>query len=291
MAHIQTAEGTKIYYSDWGQGTPVVLIHGWPLNCDMWEKQALFLAEHGLRVITYDRRGFGQSSQTWGGYDYDTLAADLNALMEELDLSGATLIGFSMGGGEVVRYLSRYGASRVAKAVLISSVTPFLLKTADNPDGVDPQVFADIEKEIRKDRFDFLKDFGAKFYGRTIMNRSVSDAVLEWTMAMALTASPRSTLKAAEAWSRTDFRNEMQGIDVPVLVIHGSGDATVPIDVSGRKSAALLPHARLSVYDGEPHGLMITAAERLNQELLEFIHEETLEQHKVAREKSGQILI
>lgn len=160
MAHIQTAEGTKIYYSDWGQGTPVVLIHGWPLNCDMWEKQALFLAENGLRVITYDRRGFGQSSQTWGGYDYDTLAADLNALMEELDLSGATLIGFSMGGGEVVRYLSRYGASRVAKAVLISSVTPFLLKTADNPDGVDPQVFADIEKEIRKDRFDFLKDFG-----------------------------------------------------------------------------------------------------------------------------------
>ncbi len=271
MPFVTTEDGTDIYYRDWGTGAPVVLIHGWPLNGDMWEKQATFLAEHGLRVINYDRRGYGRSGHPWKGYDYDTFAADLNSLIEKLDLRGTTLVGFSMGGGEVVRYLSRYGASRVAKAVLISAVTPYLLKTSGNPDGVDAETFEEIEEQILKDRFGFLKDFGPKFYGRTVLNHTVSEADLEWNQSMALTGSLRSTLAAAKAWSTTDFREEMRRITVPVRIIQGTSDSTVPIDVSGRRSAKILPNATLSEYDGEPHGLFLTAAARLNEELLDFI--------------------
>ncbi len=271
MAYVTAKDGTEIFYKDWGTGAPVVLIHGWPVHGDMWEKQATFLSEHGLRTIVYDRRGFGRSGQPWSGYDYDTMAADLHALMEKLDLRGATLVGFSMGGGEVVRYLSRYGSRRVAKAVLVAAVTPFLLKTGDNPDGVDAKVFEGIEQEIRKDRPAFLKEFGPKFFGRTALKHTVSEAVLEWTQTMALTGSLRSTLETAKSWATTDFRQEMKGITIPTLVIHGTSDATVPIDVSGRRAAKLLPNARLSEYDGEPHGLFLTAADRLNEELLQFI--------------------
>jgi pimeloyl-ACP methyl ester carboxylesterase len=237
----------------------------------MWDKQSNFLAEHGVRVIKYDRRGYGRSGQPWSGYDYDTFAADLNAVLEKLEVRGATLVGFSMGGGEVVRYLSRYGTSRVVKAVLVSSVTPYLLKDSSNPDGVDPKVFADIEENIRKDRPAFLEDFGPKFYGRTTLKHTVSQAELEWTQALAFTGSLRSTLAAAKAWSTTDFREDMKRISVPVRIIHGTADSTVPIDSAGRQSAKLLPNATLNEYDGEPHGLYLTAADRLNAELLEFI--------------------
>jgi pimeloyl-ACP methyl ester carboxylesterase len=271
MAYVAAQDGTEIYYTDWGTGRPVILIHGWPLNSDMWEKQSTFLAEHGLRVIQYDRRGFGKSGKPWGGYDYDTFASDLNAVMEALDVRGATLVGFSMGGGEVVRYLSRYGQARVRNAMLMSAVTPFLLKTDDNPEGLDVKVFAGIEESLRKDRPAFLEEFGETFYGRTSLKHTVSGAELEWTQEMALTGSLRATLAAAKAWSTTDFRNEMKGITVPVLVIHGTGDATVPIDVSARKSVKILPNATLSEYDGEPHGLFLTAPDKLNAELLAFI--------------------
>lgn len=275
MPFVTTQDGTDIYYTDWGSGTPVVLIHGWPLNGDMWEKQATFLAEAGLRVIKYDRRGFGRSGHPWTGYDYDTFAADLNAVVEKLDLQGATLVGFSMGGGEVVRYLSRYGASRVAKAVLMSAVTPFLLKTDDNPEGVDPKIFSDIEAGIRKNRPDFFKEFALKFFGRTTFKHTVSEAELDWNQSMVLTGSLRSTLAAAKAWSTTDFRQDLQKITIPVRVIHGTDDSTVPIDVAGRKSAQLLPNATLSEYNGEPHGLFLTASERINEELLDFVCEPT----------------
>jgi non-heme chloroperoxidase len=271
MAYVVTEDGTEIFYRDLGTGKPVVLIHGWPLSGDSWDKQANFLAEHGLRVIDYDRRGFGRSGQPWSGYDYDTLASDLNKLMEELDLKDATLIGFSMGGGEVVRYLSRYGVSRVSKAVLVSAVTPYLLKTSDNPDGVDPKVFEEIEENLRKDRPAFLSDFGPKFYGRSVVHHTVSEPVLEWTQSMALTGSLRSTLQTAKSWSSTDFREEMKGITIPVLVIHGTSDNTVPIDASGRRSVKILPNATITEYDGEPHGLFLTAADRLNEELLQFV--------------------
>ncbi len=271
MAKVIAQDGTEIFYRDLGRGRPVVLIHGWPLNGDSWDKQANFLLEHGLRVITYDRRGFGRSGQTAQGYDYDTLAADLHALLEKLDLTEVTLVGFSMGGGEVVRYLSRYGASRVAKAVLVSAVTPYLLKGDDNPDGVDAKIFQDNEEQLRKDRFAFLKEFGPKFYGRSAIHHTVSEPVLEWTQLMASTGSLRSTLATAKSWAETDFREEMKRITIPVLVIHGTGDHTVPIDASGRRSAQLLPNSTLSEYDGEPHGLFVTAADRLNEELLQFV--------------------
>jgi len=271
MPYLETDDGVELYYRDWGTGAPVVLIHGWPVNNEMWEQQANFLAENGLRVITYDRRGFGRSDQPWNGYDYDTFARDLNTVMEELELEDATLVGFSMGGGEVVRYLSEYGSTRVARAVLVAAVTPFLLKTPDNPEGIDEQVFDGIAEQIRKDRPAFLKDFGAKFFGRTTLKHTVLTEVLDWNQGLALTGSPRSTLAAAQAWSTTDFREEMKAITIPVLVIHGTSDATVPIEASGRRSAKLLPNATLIEYDGEPHGLFLTAADRLNKDLLDFI--------------------
>ena len=271
MAYVVAQDGTEIFYRDLGHGRPVVLIHGWPLNGDSWDKQSNFLAEHGLRVISYDRRGFGRSGQTAQGYDYDTLAADLHALFEKLELTDATLVGFSMGGGEVVRYLSRYGTQRVSKAVLVSAVTPYLMKGDDNPDGVDPKVFEDNEEQLRKDRFAFLNDFGPKFYGRSAVHHTVSEPVLQWTQLMASTGSLRSTLATAKSWAETDFREEMKRITIPVLVIHGTSDHTVPIDASGRRSAKLLPNAILSEYEGEPHGLFITAADKLNDELLQFV--------------------
>jgi non-heme chloroperoxidase len=271
MPYITTQDGVEIFYKDWGAGTPVVLIHGWPLSGDMWDKQATFLAEHGVRVIVPDRRGFGRSDAAWDGFDYDTFASDLNDLIEELDLFGATLVGFSMGGGEVVRYLANYGEARITSAVLVSAVTPYLLKGDDNPDGVDPSVFDGIEEQLRKDRPAFLNDFGPKFFGRSTLHHTVSEPVLQWTQSMALTGSLRSTLAAAKAWSTTDFRDDMAGITIPVRVIHGTGDSTVPIAASGKRSAQILPNATLTEYDGEPHGLFLTAADRLNEELLQFI--------------------
>ena len=271
MPYFKTADGTEIYYKDWGAGAPVVLVHGWPLNADMWEHQAVALAESGLRVISYDRRGFGRSGQPWSGYDYDTLAGDLNDLMNTLDLRGASLVGFSMGGGEVVRYLSRYGAARVSRAVLVASVVPYMLKTDSNPDGTEAKQFDGIVEKLRADRPAFLKEFGKMFYGRTALNHTVSEPVLKWTQGMALLASPRATTECVRAFSETDFRADCQAITVPTLVIHGTGDETVAIDAAGRAAAKLIPGARLSEYDGEPHGLFLTAANRLNAELVQFI--------------------
>ena len=271
MPFVTAEDETELYFTDWGNGPAVILIHGWPFNGDMWEKQSTFLAEQGLRVITYDRRGFGRSSKPWRGYDYDILASDLNSLVERVDVQDATLVGFSMGGGEVVRYLTRYESDRVTKAVLISAVTPYLLKTEDNPDGVDEAVFNQIGANLRQDRPAFLKDFCPKFFGRTLLNHTVSEAVLDWSQSMALTGSLRATLATAQFWSRTDFRNEMKRISIPVRIIHGTADATVPIDASARRSVELIPGSCLSEYEGEPHGLFLTAADKLNQELLDFV--------------------
>lgn len=276
MPYIQTDDGTEVYYYDWGTGDPVVLIHGWPLTSASWEYQANYLADNGCRVIAYDRRGFGRSDWSSSGYDYNTLSADLNVLIEELDLRDVTLVGFSMAGGEVARYLANYGSLRVSRAVLISSVTPYLLKTQDNPDGVDEAVFEGMIQQLEKDRPAFLKEFAAKFYGRTMISHPVSEPFLEFFQWMALSGSPRATIELVDAWSRTDFRNDLAEIEVPTLIIHGTGDVTVPIGTTARPAAELVRGATLLEYEGEPHGLNATAAQRLNDDLLLFIKGATI---------------
>ena len=271
MPRIQASDGTSLFCNDWGSGPPVVLIHGWPLSADMWEYQATALAEAGLRVVSYDRRGFGRSDQPWSGYNYDTLADDLAAVMEQLDLRGATLVGFSMGGGEVARYLSRHGSARVARAVLVSAVTPFLLRTPDHPDGVDRGVFDAMAEGLRRDRPSFLATFGRQFFGAGLLNFTVTDGILEWARGLALQGSPRATLACLRAFSETDFRTDMAAFTGPTLVIHGEGDATVPAEVSGKAAAAAIPGARLLLYPGAPHGLFFTEKDRLNADLLGFV--------------------
>lgn len=265
-----TGEDIIISYTDYGQGRPVILIHGWPLSKEMWEYQLSNLVNAGLRVITYDRRGFGHSARPWNGYDYDTLAEDLKDLIEQLNLKDAVLVGFSMGGGEVVRYLSRYGSERVSKIVLISSVTPFLGKTADNPDGVDPAIFEEMLANIRQDRIHFLDDFGKKFFGVSLMKHPVSAPLLDYYRMLASVASPQATEQCAIAFGQTDFRSDMQAITVPALIIHGDADQTVPIEASGARTAAMLPGSQYIVYEGAPHGLFYTHKEKLNQDLLQF---------------------
>ena len=271
MPHVEAKDGTSLFYNDWGSGTPVVLIHGWPLNADMWEYQASTLASGGLRVIAYDRRGFGRSDQPWSGYDYDTLADDLAAVMDHLDLRGAVLVGFSMGGGEVARYLSRHGAGRVAKAVLVSCVTPMLLKTEDHPEGVDRSVFDSMVAGLKKDRPTFLATFGKAFFGAGLLNFTVTDGILEWSRELALQASPKATVDCVRAFSETDFRPDMKAFTVPTLVIHGDADATVPPDITGKVAAASIPGAKLLMYPGAPHGLFFTEKDRLSADLTAFI--------------------
>lgn len=271
MAMFKAQDGTEIYYKDWGSGKTVVLAHGWPLNADMWEYQMQFLASKGLRCIAYDRRGFGRSSQPWSGNDYDTFAGDLATLMETLDLKDVILAGFSMGGGEVARYLGRHGADRVSKAVLIGAVTPFLLKTADNPQGVDRSVFDGMRAGIAADRPEFFRNFGMRFMGSDRLGSKVSEGALTWTLSMALQASLKSTLDCVTAFSETDFRGDMRAFTMPTLIIHGDADAIVPIDLSGRLAAQMIPGSRLEVYPGAPHGLYFTHNDRMNEDLLAFV--------------------
>ena len=272
MPSLTTRDGAHIHVKDTGgSGRPVVLIHGWPLTGDMWEWQSLALAEAGHRVITYDRRGFGQSSHPRGGYDYDTFADDLAEVLEAGDVRDATLVGFSMGGGEIARYLSRHGADRVAKAALVGSVVPYLLKTDDNPHGVDGSMFDDLKKQVREDRFAFLQTFAKMFYGVGLVSKPVSQGVLDWTFILAVMASPKATIDCIDAFGRTDFRPDLAAFTIPTLVIHGTADKTVPIDASGRAAAAGIAGARLIEYDGEPHGLFATAADRLTSDLLDFV--------------------
>ena len=271
MAVIETPDGFTLHVKDAGKGRPVVLIHGWPLTGDMFEYQTVALLEAGYRVITYDRRGFGQSSHPATGYDYDTFADDLATVLEKLDLQGANLVGFSMGGGEIARYLSRHGASRIAKVALVSSVVPYLLKGQDNPDGVDESVLEDMKKQIRTDRFAFLQTLAKMFYGVGIVSKPVSEALLDWTFVLAAMASPVATLRCVDAFGKTDFRPDLKSFTVPTLIIHGDSDKTVPIAASGRAAAKGIPGSRFIEYSGEPHGLFATVPEKLNADLIGFI--------------------
>jgi pimeloyl-ACP methyl ester carboxylesterase len=271
MAFVETRDGQALFYNDVGAGKPVVLIHGWPFNSDMWEYQTTVLAAQGLRCISYDRRGFGKSSQPWTGYDYDTFADDLADLLDKLELNGVTLVGFSMGGGEIARYLSRHGPARVAKTVLVSCVTPFLLKTDDHPEGVDGGNFDQMVEGLEKDRPQFLTKFAPDFYGNSLLDQKASPGILQWSLMMAMIASPKATLDCVRAFSETDFRPDMTAFTMPTLVIHGTADKTVPIDVAGKAAAAAIPGSTFIAYEGEPHGLFFTSKDRLNADLLDFI--------------------
>ena len=271
MAYIESRDGTQLHVKDMGQGRPVVLIHGWPLTGDMFEYQTVALLEAGFRVITYDRRGFGQSGHPATGYTYDVFADDLAAVIDGLDLADVSLVGFSMGGGEIARYLSRHGAGRVAKAVLVSSVAGYLLKDASNPDGVDASVFEEMKGQIRQDRFAFLQSFAKSFYGVGMLSSPVSQGILDWSFVLGVMASPKATIDCVDAFGKTDFRPDFAAFTIPTLVIHGTGDTTVPIDPTGRVAAKAIAGARLIEYEGEPHGLFATAPTRLNGDLLDFL--------------------
>lgn len=266
-----TGTPIKIFYNDYGEGKPVILIHGWPLSNEMWEYQINDIVESGHRVIAYDRRGFGKSSKPWDGYNYDTLADDLKALIEQLNLQDITLIGFSMGGGEVVRYFSKHAGKGVTKVVLISSITPFMLKTESNPDGVSEEIFADMTEKMKEDRIGFIDDFGKTFFGVSVLNKPLSTPLLEYYRMLCSFASPRATQECAKAFATTDFRNEMYTINVPTLIIHGDEDKTVPIKPTGMESTKLIPQNDLLLYHGAPHGLFYTEKEKLNKDLVTFL--------------------
>jgi len=261
----------ELYYEDHGSGNPVVLVHGWPLSGRSWESQVPALIGAGHRVITYDRRGFGWSSQPWEGYDYDTFAADLDALLTHLDLHEVTLVGFSMGGGEVVRYISTYGPARIAKAVLASAVPPFLHKTDDNPDGgLDDETIAGFQNGVKGDRIAFLDEFATGFFSAG-GELQVSEAQRMYARDIASFASPKGTLDCIAAFGYTDFRGDLAEVTVPTLVIHGDSDAIVPFEVSGKRSAALIAGAKLVVIEGGPHGINASHSEQFNTALLDFI--------------------
>lgn len=267
----ENATPIELYYEDHGTGKPVVLIHGWPLSGRSWEPQVPALVAAGQRVVTYDRRGFGSSSQPWQGYDYDTFAADLHTLLEHLDLREATLVGFSMGGGEVVRYLSRYGSGRIAAAVLAAAVPPYLYASEDNPDGgLDDATIHQFRGGVRIDRPAFLDTFTTDFYS-VHEQLLVSEAQRQYSAQIAAFASPKGTFDCIEAFGMTDFRTELDSIDVPTLIMHGDSDAIVPFEVSGKRSHQAIAGSRLALLEGAPHGCNVTHPERFNSALLEFL--------------------
>jgi non-heme chloroperoxidase len=262
---IETRDGTQLFYRDWGTGTPLVLMSGWALTSDCWGYQMAPLSE-STRCIAYDRRGHGRSSDPGRGFDADTLADDLAAVLDALDLKNVTLVAHSMAGGEAVRYLSRYGPQRVGRIALISATLPFMTKTADNPDGIDPAVFENGRRNV------LLRDFPKALRDnmRPFGVAETSDAMLDWISGLMLRCSMKALVECNRALTSTDFRPDLAKVDVPTLIVHGDKDVSAPLAITGRKTAALLPQATVKIYEGAPHGLFLTHAERLNKDLLEF---------------------
>ncbi|ADF40482.1 alpha/beta fold hydrolase [Priestia megaterium] len=264
----------ELYYEDHGTGKPVVLIHGWPLSGRSWEYQVPALVEAGYRVITYDRRGFGKSSQPWDGYDYETFAADLHQLLEHLDLTNVTLVGFSMGGGEVARYVGTYGTDRVEKAVFAGAVPPFLYKSEDHPEGaLDDAGIQEFENGVKNDRLAFLDDFTKIFFGVEDGNDLVSEPFRLYNRDIAAAASPKGTLDCIAAFSKTDFRDDLAKFTIPTLIIHGDADEIVPFEYSGKRTHEAISGSKLALIKGGPHGLNATHAHEFNEALLSFLRD------------------
>jgi len=271
MTTLTLRDGTELYYKDWGSGQPILFSHGWPLSADMWDAQMLFFAERGYRAIAFDRRGFGRSSQPWSGYDYDTFADDIAELIETLDLKDVILVGFSMGGGDVTRYIARKGSARVARLALISAVTPLFMKTPDHPVGPEASLFAGIRAGLAADRPQFLDDFSTLFYGTNRPGAKVPQGIFKQTLQIALQASIKATIDCVTAFSETDFRPDMAKIDVPTLVIHGDDDQVVPLEATGKLAAEMIKGSQLKVYAGAPHATCTTHKDQVNADLLAFI--------------------
>jgi pimeloyl-ACP methyl ester carboxylesterase len=281
MPFVEARDGTRLYVKKWGEGRPVVLIHGWPLSGDSWDPITNFLADNGFTAIAYDRRGFGRSDQPSGGYDYDTFADDLAAVLDEhSNGESAALVGFSMGGGEIARYLSRHAGRGVSRVALVSSVVPYMLQTDDNPDGVPQSTFDQITAGLLEDRAEFLAGFFKDFYGIGWLDRPVSSEVLDLSWQMAMQAGLRPTLAAAKAFATTDFRPDLASFTMPTLVIHGTADKTVPIDATGREVARKVPGAQLIEYDGEAHGVFASQTARLQADLLAFLQGRPVEDNQ-----------
>jgi non-heme chloroperoxidase len=268
---ITTRDGTIIHFTDWGHGPAVVFSHGWPLQGDAWEDQMMFLANHGYRVIAHDRRGFGRSSQPGHGYDFDTFADDLATLIEALELKDITLVGHSMGGGEVARYIGRHGQRRIKRVALIAAVTPFLLKTADNPDGAPKAFFDGFRAAVLADRSQWNRDVTLPYYNYNRPGAKVSEGVREDYWRQGQATGIQAAYHAIGAFSETDFRADLARISVPALIVHGSDDQICPIELTGKPAAAIVRHARFLVYEGGSHGLLITDKEKLNADLLAFV--------------------
>ncbi len=264
-------EEINIFYEDFGKGQPVILIHGWPLSHRMWEYQIEEIVNAGFRCITYDRRGFGESDKPWGKYDYDSLASDLKNLIDHLSLSDSIIVGFSMGGGEVARFIGNFGTNKISKAALISAVPPFMLKTSDNPEGIDKEVFEGFKKNIREDRAGFLAGFGDKFVNYSDNKEKISKDQVHLNWSIACKASPKATIDCVDSFGLTDFREDLKKFDVPTLVVHGDADQIVPIEVAGNKSKDLIPNAKYEVIKAAPHGLVFTHKKEFNKILIDFL--------------------
>jgi non-heme chloroperoxidase len=271
MSTITVKDGTTIYYKDWGEGPAVTFSHGWPLNSDAWDGQMLFLAQNGFRVVAHDRRGHGRSSQSSSGNDMNGYADDLAAIIEALDLKHVTLVGHSTGGGEVARYIGRYGTKRVAAAVLIAAVPPIVVKTAANPEGLPIEVFDGLRSSLAKDRSQFYKDFAVMFYGANRPGASISPGILEQFWLWSMQSGLKNAYDSIKAFSETDFTEDLKKFDVPTLVMHGEDDQIVPIKDSAKKSARLIKGAQENYYPGRPHGLTATHQDEVNADLLKFL--------------------